>query len=122
MKAEAAHALVVKMPGNGIGFIDKALRAMKSRVETGNLRRAGKSGGSGGDSGQIVRLMQRVQRLQRLKRCKDACIDTHGPGENHAAMHNPVPDGDDINMREAGGQKGEDGGQPIAMLAGLCRR
>ena len=78
VKAVAAHALIVKRARQRESVVDEGMRAVKRRVETGDLRHAGKCRPGRFDAGEVVRLVQRRERNEAFSRCSSLVVD-HAP-------------------------------------------
>lgn len=74
---------------------------MKRGVETGRLRQGGPNCADGANPGQIVRLMQRRQQDEGFQPAHNGRRQQLRIAEFLAAMHHPMPGGDDF--QQAGG-------------------
>ncbi len=119
METVAAHALVVIGARQRVGVGDERMPAMKSRVETGDLRGAGKSLARGLDAGEIVGLVQRRQRLEGFQFRQHEIVHEHGFGIDRTAMHHAMADADHIGAVAFRFQPVEHGGEPRAMVHGV---
>lgn len=119
VKAVAPHALVVEGCRQGECIDHARMAAMKRRVETRDLRRAGKGRLCRADAGQIVRLVQGGKRLEPGKGLQQRVVDDHGIGMVRAAVNHPVADGADRDIRRVSFQDGDDGAKRGLVTGGV---
>ncbi len=90
MKAVAAHAFIVKAPGQGKGVGHEGVLAVKGGVETRHLQRLPKGRHGRADAGQVVRLVQRRQGGQRVELLQHLGVDPHRLRKMHPTVHHAV--------------------------------
>ena len=92
VEAVAANALRVETFRQGEVIGNRAMTAVESRIEAGDLRQLRKARAERLHGGEIVRLMQRRQRDVALELGEDGCVDQDRLVVFRSAVHDAVPD------------------------------
>ena len=121
MKTVAQDALLKKpwrqrKTGGGM-----ALRAVKGRIETGDLRDTRKMPRCCFNAGEIMRLMQGRQRHQRAELCQDGIGDHHRRAQIPPAMHHAMTDGANGRAIQQGRECGQNHPKRAFMALGCLR-
>src|SRR5262245_51876009 len=94
----AAHALRVKTLRDRVVVRKCVVATMEGGVETGDLRKIGGTGKNRTDRDEVVRLMQGRERNIALELREHALVDQYRPIELRTAVHNPMADGDRLEV------------------------
>ena len=95
VKPVAPHALVVIGARQGEGVVHEGMAAMERRVETGDLRRSGKSADRRLDPGDVVRLVKGRERDELAQLGEYGLVDQHRRGKVGPSVNDAVADRDD---------------------------
>ena len=99
MKAVTPYALGMKLMRYRVVIRNRSMRAVKRRVEAGDLRQVREIGENRTDRRQIVRLMQGREVDEPFQSRHDPVIDQHRPIEFRTAMHDTMSDSDRMNAK-----------------------
>ncbi|MGY4315615.1 hypothetical protein ACVWW1_004942 [Bradyrhizobium sp. JR3.5] len=99
MKAVPPHAIGVELTRNRVMIGDRAVRAVKRSVETGDLRQCRKAGEDRADRRQIVRLMQRCEADEPVQAGDHPVVNQDRPVEVRTAVHHAMPDSYRVNAK-----------------------
>ena len=98
VEAVSAHALGVEMVRQRVVVGNRAMAAMKRRVEACDLGQVRKAGENRSDRRQVAGLVQRGQRSVPFQVRKHAGIDHDRPVICRTAVHDPMTDSDWIDV------------------------
>ena len=118
VKPVSPHALVIEPARQGEGVVDPGVTAMKGRVETGDLHRAGKGRAGGSDGGEVMGLVQRRERVQRGKLRDQRIADDARPVDIRPAMHHAVAHPGNLLPRQMRAQRLHQRGKTCPMIGG----
>ena len=123
MKAVAQNALVKEAWRQREGGGSMALRAVKCRIETGELRNTWEIPCGRFNARQIMRLMQGRQRHQGAELCHDGIRDHYRRAQIPPAMHHAMANGANGRTIQQRGKRAQNDTQsPFMALGGLgCR-
>jgi hypothetical protein len=99
------HAGLMQVFGQCIALRELGIRAVKRRVEAGDLRQLRRPFEKAAHRRQVVRLMQRGEWNQLFECGHHARIDEHRPRVFKTAVHNTMSHSDETIASELGAQK-----------------